>query len=280
MKQYQELVRNILENGTRRPNRTGIDTISIFGAQSRYNMRDGFPLLTTKKVNFKAIVAELLWFLSGSTNTNDLDSKIWDEWADEDGNLGPIYGHQWRHWGGAKRPGGILLPNPGFDQIQNAIDTIKRNPDSRRIIVSAWNPDDIQEMALPPCHLMFQFNVRAREPGDTALDDSLKGYLDCQMYQRSADVALGVPYNIASYALLTRLIAQECDLAAGEFIHTMGDAHAYVNHIEGLQEQLTRKPRVLPRLLIGNVPFSEIKAEHIELLNYNPHDAIKFKVAV
>lgn len=274
MKQYQELVRNILDNGTRRPNRTGVDTISIFGTQTRYNMREGFPLLTTKKVNFKAIVAELLWFLSGSTNTNDLDSKIWDAWARPDGELGPIYSHQWRHWGRQENPPRIK----GIDQIQLAIDTIKNNPESRRIIVSAWNPTDIPEMALPPCHLMFQFNVRLDKG---LVNNGTKGFLDCQMYQRSADVALGVPFNIASYALLMHLIAHECNLEVGEFIHTIGDAHAYVNHIEGLEEQLKREPRDLPKLFINTrVPFDEIKAEHIELCAYLPHDAIKFKVAV
>lgn len=272
MKQYQELVRNILDNGTLRSNRTGVDTISIFGTQTRYNLQEGFPLLTTKKVNFKAIVAELLWFLSGSTNVNDLDSKIWNAWANEDGELGPIYSHQWRHWGRQENPPRIK----GIDQIQLAIDTIKNNPMSRRIIVSAWNPTDIPEMALPPCHLMFQFNVRPiADP-----EHRFKGYLDCQMYQRSADVALGVPFNIASYALLTRLIAQECYLAPGELIHTIGDAHAYVNHIEGLEMQLRREPKSLPRLDILPAPFDEIKYEHMVLLGYNPHDAIKFEVAV
>lgn len=279
MKQYQELVRNILDNGTRRPNRTGTDTISIFGTQTRYNLREGFPLLTTKDVNFKSIVAELLWFLKGSTNTNDLDSKIWDEWADENGELGPIYGHQWRRWG-SEHGDDVdydLSADQSTDQIQQAIDTIKTNPESRRIIVSAWNPTDIPDMALPPCHLMFQFNVRLDKG---LVNNGTKGFLDCQMYQRSADVALGVPFNIASYALLMHLIAHECDLVAGEFIHTIGDAHAYVNHIEGLEEQLKREPRALPTVEIRDVTFDRIKAEHIELGFYDHHPAIKFEVAV
>lgn len=266
MNQYLDLVRNILDNGTRRPNRTGIDTISVFGTQSRYNMQRGFPLLTTKKVNFKAVVAELLWFLSGSTNTNDLDSKIWDEWSDKDGELGPIYGHQWRNWGSVFHYSERVK---GIDQIQQAIDTIKNNPESRRIIVSAWNPTDIPKMALPPCHLMFQFNVR-------------NGFLDCQMYQRSADVALGVPFNIASYALLTSMMALECRIQPGELIHTIGDAHAYVNHIEGLEEQLTRETRKLPRLRLNNGirDLNNMIPEDILLQNYDPHPPIRFEVAV
>ena len=275
--EYQKLVRRILDTGTRRPNRTGVDTISIFGTQSRYDMQKGFPLLTTKKVNFKAIVAELLWFLSGSTSINDLDSKIWDEWADQLGDLGPVYGFQWRHWGADYECGS---GDAGFDQIQDAINTIKDNPMSRRIIVSAWNPDDVPNMALPPCHLLFQFNVRPGKIVDSQ-GPTYKGFIDCQMYQRSADVALGVPFNIASYALLTHLIANECGYLPGELIHTIGDAHAYVNHIEGLHAQLRRSPLELPTLaLTRETPVDEITPSDIVLNDYNPHPPIRFEVAI
>lgn len=227
--------------------------------QTRYDMREGFPLLTTKKVLFKAVVYELLWFLRGSTNINDdltQHTPIWDAWADESGDLGPIYGYQWRNWNGQ-----------GIDQIQNAIDMIKNNPNSRRIIVSAWNPADVERMALPPCHTMFQFYVS-------------RGHLDCQLYQRSADLALGVPFNIASYALLTHMIAHECDLAPGVFIHTIGDAHIYLNHIEGLQTQLRRTPKKLPTLALADKKLDDFRYEDIELVGYE-HDAfIKFAVAV
>jgi thymidylate synthase len=269
MKQYKELVHNILNEGQTRDDRTGTGTRSIFGTQTRYNLQDGFPILTTKKVNFKAVVAELLWFLSGSTNIKDLDAKIWDEWADDNGDLGPIYGHQWRNWGGNTNTN---VGWRGHDQIAEAIDTIKTNPMSRRIIVSAWNPTDIPDMALPPCHLMFQFYVRKEPLGD---------YLDCQMYQRSADVALGVPFNIASYALLTRLIASECRLLPGELVHTIGDAHAYMNHVTGLLEQMERKPRPLPFVGIPfGKPVNEITPDDIELTGYDPHPPIKFEVSV
>ena len=259
MKAYLDQIRHVLEHGERREDRTGTGTLSVFGMQVRYDMREGFPLLTTKKVLFKAVVHELLWFLRGSTNINDdltQHTPIWDAWADEKGELGPIYGYQWRNWNGQ-----------GIDQIQNAIDLIKSNPDSRRIIVNAWNVADIERMALPPCHTMFQFYVA----GDR---------LDCQLYQRSADLALGVPFNIASYALLTHLIANECGLTPGYFVHTFGDAHIYLNHVEGLKIQLEREPKKRPTLKIANKPLSEIQFEDIELIDYE-HDAfIKFPVAV
>ena len=259
MQAYLDQIRYVLENGDKRCDRTGTGTLSVFGMQTRYDLREGFPLLTTKKVLFKAVAYELLWFLRGSTNINDdltQHTPIWDAWADEDGELGPIYGHQWRNW-----------DNKGIDQIQNAIDTIKNNPNSRRIIVSAWNVAEVENMALPPCHTMFQFYVS----GDR---------LDCQLYQRSADLALGVPFNIASYALLTEMIAHECGLKAGNFIHTIGDAHIYLNHVEGLQTQLTRQPKKLPTLRLADKKIDEFRYEDIELLDYQ-HDAfIKFQVAV
>ena len=259
MKPYLDLVRHILEHGERRQDRTGTGTLSVFGAQTRYDLREGFPLLTTKKVLFPAIVRELLWFLRGSTNINDdltQHTPIWDAWADERGELGPIYGHQWRNWGGT-----------GIDQIQGAIDLIRRDPTSRRILVNAWNVSDLERMALPPCHVLFQFYVS-------------NGHLDCQLYQRSADIALGVPFNIASYALLTMMIAQECALAPRHFIHTLGDAHIYLNHVEGLKLQLERTPHPLPRLRIAHKPLFELGFEDIELLDYQHHPFIRFEVAV
>lgn len=259
MKQYHDLLRDVLDHGETKTDRTGTGTRAIFGAQCRYDLRDGFPLVTTKKVLFPAVVRELLWFLRGSTNIYDdltQHTPIWDAWADEEGNLGPIYGYQWRNWGGT-----------GIDQIQQAIDTIKTNPDSRRIIVSAWNVADIPEMKLPPCHAFFQFFV-------------VNGRLDLQLYQRSADLALGVPFNIASYALLLTMVAQECDLTPGVFVHTIGDAHIYENHIEGVQEQLTREPLPLPQLRVAKKPFNEIAFEDIELLGYEHHPFIRFEVAV
>ncbi len=259
MKQYLGLLKNILENGEEKGDRTGTGTLSIFGAQTQYDLREGFPLLTTKKVLFTGVVRELLWFLRGSTNINDdltEHTPIWDAWADSDGELGPIYGHQWRNWGGT-----------GIDQISNVLEMIKTTPDSRRLIVSAWNPTDIGRMALPPCHAFFQFYV-------------VNGRLDCQLYQRSADVALGVPYNIASYSLLMLMVAQECDLEPGVFTHTLGDAHLYLNHLDGVREQLTRSPRSLPRVTVAKKPVLDVVYEDIELHEYE-HDAfIKFKVAV
>ena len=259
MKQYHDLLRDVLEQGETKTDRTGTGTLAIFGAQGRYDLRDGFPLVTTKKVLFPAVVRELLWFLRGSTNIYDdltQHTPIWDAWADEEGNLGPIYGYQWRNWGGM-----------GIDQIQQAIDTIKTNPDSRRIIVSAWNVGDIPDMKLPPCHAFFQFFV-------------VNGRLDLQLYQRSADLALGVPFNIASYALLLTMVAQECDLTPGVFVHTIGDAHIYENHIDGVQEQLSREPLPLPQLRVAKKPFDQIEFEDIELLGYEHHPFIRFEVAV
>ncbi len=259
MRQYLELVEHILNHGEERADRTGTGTLSVFGTQTRYDIRQGFPLLTTKKVLFSAIVRELLWFLRGSTNINDdltEHTPIWDAWADENGDLGPIYGYQWRNWGGT-----------GIDQIQRAIDLIKTQPDSRRIIVSAWNVGDLEKMALPPCHSFFQFYV-------------VDGRLDCQLYQRSGDVALGVPFNIASYALLTMMIAQECDLTPGVFVHTIGDAHIYRNHLEGLQAQLQREPLTRPTVQIANKSLWELGYEDIELVDYKHHPFIRFKVAI
>jgi thymidylate synthase len=259
MRQYLDLVEKILAEGERKDDRTGTGTLSIFGAQVKYDLREGFPLLTTKKVLFKAVVRELLWFLKGSTNINDNlteHTPIWDAWADADGELGPIYGKQWRDWGGQ-----------GIDQIANAIDLIKHNPTSRRIIVSAWNVADIPKMALPPCHAFFQFYVA-------------QGRLDCQLYQRSADIALGVPFNIASYALLLQMMAKECGLQPGVFTHTLGDAHIYLNHVEGLKVQLERAPYALPTVRIDDLPMSEIQFENIHLEHYQYHPFIRFKVAV
>lgn len=257
MKQYLDMIQHVLTNGERRKNRTGVDTIATFGHQVRYDLRYGFPLLTTKRVNFSAVVRELLWFLSGSTNIKDLQSSIWNEWADENGDLGPIYGSQWRSWGGR-----------GIDQIQQAISTIKTNPDSRRIIVSAWNVEDIPAMRLPPCHLMFQFNVSGRN-------------LDLHLYQRSADLALGVPFNIASYALLLSMVANECHLTARHFVHTFGDLHIYENHLDGLREQQNREPRQKPTLaLIKGRPVLDMREDDIDLYYYDPHPAIRFEVAV
>lgn len=259
MKQYLDLLQDVLDHGEVKTDRTGTGTRAIFGTQARYDLRDGFPLVTTKKVLFSAVVRELLWFLRGSTNIYDdltQHTPIWDAWADEEGNLGPIYGHQWRNWGGT-----------GTDQIQQAIDTIKTNPDSRRIIVSAWNVTDLPDMKLPPCHAFFQFFV-------------VNGRLDLQLYQRSADLALGVPFNIASYALLLTMVAQECDLTPGVFVHTMGDAHIYENHVDGVREQLSRKPLPLPQLRVAKKPLDQIEFEDIELLGYEHHPFIRFEVAV
>jgi len=271
MRQYLELVKYILENGEIKGDRTGTGTLSVFGYQSKYDLREGFPLLTTKKVLFSAVVRELLWFLKGTTNINDglkEFTPIWNAWADENGELGPIYGYQWRRWEKFVSEGDIKgYKKEYIDQIQAAIALIKTNPSSRRIIVSAWNVADIDRMALPPCHAFFQFYV-------------VGGRLDCQLYQRSADVALGVPFNIASYALLLTLLAQECDLTPGIFVHTLGDAHVYLNHVDGLKEQLQRTPRKLPQLKIEKKPVLDIAFEDIEIVNYQ-HDAfIKFPIAV
>jgi thymidylate synthase len=262
VKPYLDLVRQVLEHGEERPDRTGTGTLSLFGLSARYDMREGFPLVTTKKVLFPAVVRELGWFLRGSTNIRDgltQHTPIWDAWADPDGELGPIYGAQWRRWPG---------PDGPIDQIQRAIELIERDPTSRRILVSAWNPADLDRMALPPCHVLFQFYVNGRR-------------LDCQLYQRSADLALGVPFNIASYALLTHMIANQCGLVPGFFIHVLGDAHVYQNHVAGLREQLTRRPHPLPTLhLPPGKKVDDIRFEDVELRNYSCHPFIKFEVAV
>lgn len=259
MKQYLDLVRTILDQGEEKKDRTGTGTLSLFGIQAKYDLRDGFPLLTTKKVLFDAVLRELLWFLRGATNINDdlvQHTSIWNAWADENGELGPIYGYQWRNWGG-----------DGHDQIKRAIELIRTQPWSRRIIVSAWNVGDLDKMALPPCHAFFQFYV-------------INGRLDCQLYQRSADIALGVPFNIASYALLMTMIAGECDLEPGIFTHTLGDAHIYANHVDGLHEQLTREPLALPRIRIAKKPVDEVRYDDVELVGYEHHPFIKFPIAV
>lgn len=264
MKQYHQLLEHILDHGIKKGDRTGTGTLSVFGYQMRYDLSKGFPLVTTKKCHTRSIIHELLWFLSGDTNIQYLkDNKvsIWDEWADENGDLGPVYGYQWRHW-----PDG----NGGeIDQIKDLIHQIKTNPNSRRLIVSAWNVADVDQMALPPCHLLFQFYVA-------------EGKLSCQLYQRSADVFLGVPFNIASYALFLAMIAQVCDLEVGEFIHTLGDAHLYNNHLDQARLQLSRECRPLPQLKL-NPEVKDIfsfKYEDIELLNYDPHPRIKAEVSV
>lgn len=264
MKQYHDLMQHILEKGVKKEDRTGTGTISVFGYQMRFDLSEGFPLVTTKKLHTKSIIHELLWFLSGDTNIKYLQDngvKIWDEWADANGNLGPVYGHQWRSWPTAD--GGTI------DQIAQLIHMIKTNPDSRRLMVSAWNVADVNKMALPPCHSLFQFYVA-------------DGKLSCQLYQRSADVFLGVPFNIASYALLTMMVAQVCDLKLGDFVHTFGDTHLYSNHIEQAELQLTRELRPLPTMKINsNVKdIFAFKFEDFALEGYDPHPHIKAEVAV
>ena len=264
MRQYLDLMRHVLEHGSDKSDRTGTGTRSVFGYQMRFNLQQGFPLLTTKKLHLRSIIHELLWFLRGDTNIkylHDNNVTIWDEWADENGELGPVYGYQWRSW---------PTPDGGsIDQIANLVDQIKRNPDSRRLIVSAWNPALVDEMALPPCHALFQFYVA-------------DGKLSCQLYQRSADIFLGVPFNIASYALLTMMIAQVCGLKAGEFVHTLGDAHLYRNHFEQAELQLTREPRPLPTMTLNPAVDNlfDFKYEDFELSGYEPHPHIKAAVAV
>ncbi len=277
MKQYHDLVRRVLEEGEKREDRTGTGTLSVFGAQTRYDLRQGFPLLTTKKVLWQGVARELLWFLRGSTNIRDdlqQHTPIWDAWADEHGELGPIYAHQWRRWGAPfkqhakdKQPVVPERTGAGIDQLQQAIDMIRQDPTSRRIIVNAWNVADLPHMALPPCHAFFQFYVQ-------------QDRLDMQLYQRSADIALGVPFNIASYALLLMLVAQECGLSPGVFIHTLGDAHIYLNHIEGLKLQLTREPFSLPSVEIVRKPLAEIGYDDIKLVGYQHHPFIRFAVSV
>ncbi|EKB03710.1 thymidylate synthase [Myroides odoratimimus] len=274
MKQYLDLVQQVLDSGTQKGDRTGTGTKSIFGHQMRFDLSEGFPLVTTKKVHLKSIIYELLWFLNGDTNIKYLSEhgvRIWDEWADENGDLGPVYGYQWRNWNGE-----------GIDQIKEVIDTLKNNPNSRRIMVSAWNPSVMPDTsvsfgenvangkaALPPCHSFFQFYVA-------------DGKLSCQLYQRSADVFLGVPFNIASYALLTMMVAQVCDLEVGDFIHTFGDVHIYNNHIEQVTLQLSREPKPLPRMVINKEvkDIFSFKYEDFTLEGYDPHPAIKGQVSV
>ena len=264
MRQYLDLMQHVLDHGTRKSDRTGTGTRSVFGYQMRFNLADGFPCVTTKKLHLRSIIHELLWFLSGDTNIAYLKEngvRIWDEWADEKGDLGPVYGHQWRHF---PKPGGGEV-----DQVRQLVEALKNNPDSRRHIVCAWNPGMIEQMALPPCHAFFQFYVA-------------DGKLSCQLYQRSADIFLGVPFNIASYALLTMMIAQVCDLEPGDFVHTFGDAHLYENHLDQAREQLSRTPRELPTMKINPAvtDLFAFKFDDFELVNYDPHPHIKAPVAV
>jgi thymidylate synthase len=264
MQQYLDLLRRVRSEGVRKTDRTGTGTLSVFGHQMRFDLARGFPLVTTKKVHLKSIIHELIWFLAGDTNTRYLHAhgvSIWDEWADENGDLGPVYGRQWRSWAA---PDGRVI-----DQVQQAVETLKTNPDSRRIIVTAWNPADIPDMALAPCHCLFQFYVA-------------EGRVSCQLYQRSADVFLGVPFNIASYALLTLMMAQVTNLKPGEFVHTFGDAHLYLNHLEQADLQLTRPPRALSRMEIDPSVRSifRFRYEHFKLTGYDPHPHIKAEVAV
>ena len=261
MKQYLDLLRDILDNGVDKMDRTGVGTRSVFGRQMRFNLNEGFPLLTTKKMHLKSIIYELLWFIKGDTNVKYLQEhgvRIWNEWADENGDLGPIYGAQWRNWNG-----------DGIDQLAEVIATLKRNPNDRRMIVSAWNPSQLAAMHLPPCHMMFQFYVA-------------NGKLSCMLYQRSCDMFLGVPFNIASYALLTMMIAQVCELKLGEFVHVLGDTHIYHNHFEQVKEQLKREPLALPQMRINPdiKDINDFKFEDFELQNYQSYPPIKATVAV
>ncbi len=264
MKQYLDLMQHVLDNGVKKEDRTGTGTLSVFGYQMRFDLADGFPVITTKKLHLRSIIYELLWFLKGDTNIQYLHENkvsIWNEWADENGDLGPVYGHQWRSWAAAD--------GNTIDQIIGVVNAIKTNPDSRRLIVSAWNVGDIPKMALPPCHAFFQFYVA-------------DGKLSCQLYQRSADIFLGVPFNIASYALLTMMMAQVCDLEPGDFVHTFGDAHLYSNHLDQARMQLTRDLRPLPKMKI-NLEVRDILSftyDDFKLLDYNPHPHIKGKVAI
>jgi len=264
MQQYLNLLKHVKDVGFKKEDRTGTGTLSVFGYQMRFNLNDGFPILTTKKIHLKSVIHELLWFLSGNTNIEYLKENnvtIWDEWADENGNLGPVYGHQWRSWDAAD--------GSSVDQITDLIDQIKTNPDSRRLIVSAWNVGEIAKMKLPPCHAFFQFYVANNR-------------LSCQLYQRSADIFLGVPFNISSYALLTMMIAQVCDLKLGDFIHTLGDAHIYLNHMDQVKEQLERSPKPLPNMKINPLvkDIFNFKYDDFELVDYDPYPLIKAPVAV
>ncbi|GGG89144.1 thymidylate synthase [Parapedobacter pyrenivorans] len=273
MKQYLDLMRHVYENGTDKHDRTGTGTRSVFGYQMRFNLKAGFPLVTTKKVHLRSIIHELIWFLRGDTNIQYLQENgvsIWDEWADEQGDLGPVYGSQWRSW-----------PTPGgehIDQIKQVVEQLETNPDSRRIIVSAWNVAEIKHMALPPCHAFFQFYVAPADPRNGLY----KPQLSCQLYQRSADIFLGVPFNIASYALLTMMMAQVCNMEAADFVHTFGDAHLYSNHFEQVELQLSRTPRPLPTMTI-NPTVADIfsfQYDDFQLTNYDPHPRIKAPVAI
>ena len=264
MRQYLDLMRHVRDHGTRKEDRTGTGTLSTFGYQMRFDLSEGFPLVTTKRLHIRSIIHELLWFLSGDQNTRYLTENgvsIWNEWADEDGNLGPVYGVQWRSWG--------TTDGDSIDQVSQVIRQIREDPDSRRIIISAWNVGEIDKMRLPPCHLLFQFYVA-------------EGKLSCQLYQRSCDIFLGVPFNIASYSLLTHMIAQQCDLGVGEFVWTGGDCHLYTNHLEQAEEQLQREPLPLPRLAIKRRPDSifDYRYEDFEILNYESHPHIRAAVAV
>jgi len=264
MKSYLDLMEHVLENGTEKHDRTGVGTLSLFGAQLRFNLEKGFPLLTTKKLHLRSIIHELLWFLKGETNIQYLKEnnvRIWDEWADENGNLGPVYGHQWRSW---KSNEGIVI-----DQIFDLIKNIKENPNSRRLIVSAWNVGDIPKMALPPCHSFFQFYVANNK-------------LSCQLYQRSADIFLGLPFNIASYSLLCMMLAQVCNLKVGDFVHTLGDTHLYLNHLDQAKTQLKRLPKELPTMTINPKikNIDDFTFEDFDLINYNPDPHIKASVAI
>jgi thymidylate synthase len=264
MKQYLDLLSHVKKNGIKKEDRTGTGTLSVFGYQMRFNLADGFPLLTTKKIHLKSVIHELLWFLSGETNIKylkDNSVSIWDEWADTNGDLGPVYGHQWRSWDTAS--------GESVDQIAQLIDQLKNNPDSRRLIVSAWNVGALAEMKLPPCHAFFQFYVAEKK-------------LSCQLYQRSADIFLGVPFNIASYALLTMMVAEVCNLEYGEFVHTLGDAHIYINHLDQVNEQLKRAPKPLPQMKINRKikNIFDFKYDDFELIGYDPYPLIKAPVAV
>jgi thymidylate synthase len=288
MKQYHDLVKHVLENGTFKGDRTGTGTKSVFGYQMRFDLSEGFPMVTTKKLHLKSIIYELLWFLKGDTNIGYLQEngvKIWNEWADDNGNLGPVYGHQWRNWNSEQ-----------IDQISELIHTIKTNPNSRRMLISAWNPSVLPDTsvsfsenvangkaALPPCHAFFQFYVSPPNESSLSLEEGGgRGKLSCQLYQRSADIFLGVPFNIASYALLTMMIAQVCDLEPGDFVHTFGDAHIYSNHFEQLELQLSREPRPLPKMVINPEVKSifDFEFEDFTLVDYNPHPHIKGAVAI
>ena len=276
MQQYLDLLQRILDEGVEKGDRTGTGTRSVFGHQMRFDLRDGFPLVTTKKIHTRSVFGELLWFLRGDTNVRWLQERnisIWDEWADENGDLGPVYGHQWRSW---------PTPDGGHvDQVAKVIADLRRDPDSRRHIVSAWNVADIPQMALAPCHAFFQFYVAPPAP-DTSDRTSDRGRLSCQLYQRSADVFLGVPFNIASYALLTHMVAQVADLEVGDFVHTLGDAHLYSNHLDQARLQLTREPRPLPELWLDPAvrDIDAFDLDHVEVKGYDPHPGIKAPIAV